>query len=163
MGLLASPGEFDRFERDPYAALIFYHSESGLLAEYEDPITELAVPTDTQIKAALDIFIRMRGLEAERHGCADCEIDKLTCDIDKLRLGNTKLDFLKQGSAFEMKWNILSMIGREAYHIIKHLGSLYAVAPALIDRNGNGFYCSRCLQVSPKKHSRFLDFDYGRP
>ena len=155
---------FNSFERDPRASLLFYHKQSGLLREYEDEAEVLTPPTDEDVHEAVGRYNEHVGQEASLGACAGCR-EYLPADI-LTKKAIDSLEHLALQDDRKAAYMNLSTEGKKAHHVLEIRGSFYCVAPSLLHLEGTehmGHFCKKCLLISPKGHSRFLDFDYGVP
>ena len=169
------------FEQDPRAAVLVYHSQSGLLHEYEAPKDSLKIYSDEidesdssklfmnteeekeHIKRAIERFNDAVGQEKAYMYCAGCGELYEKDECKEVFLKDHDVDHLVVDESFEMYWNDLNPVFKAAHHIVKFENKTLAIAPDLINESKNsGHFCNGCLQNEcPVNHSRFLDFDYG--
>ena len=142
-----------KFEKDPRAAVLLYHFQSGLLKEFEAPKSDLKMFSDgptpdgeekklfsktdkemTHIENAVKAFNHQIGQEANYIGCAGCGEIFRDEECDEILLGHKHIEHLVLDKQSQTDWITLSPIGRTAHHVTKFEDKLYAIAPLLIHK-----------------------------
>jgi hypothetical protein len=174
------------FETDPRAAVHLYYTAGGLMRENEAPLDDLTTPDPELVEQAVRHFLAATNSDDQK-GCAACGTLMSVSEgkMTEHDLGSSSLSHLVLAAPVDAAridaYQRMSPFGRSAHHIAPRTKAggkcdgahtdhlLYAVAQELLDDEDRGWYCKPCLGTTVPKwsskigHTRFKEFDYGRP
>ena len=114
------------FERDPRAAVLVYHIQSGLLHELEAPQKDVEnLCTDNLsdndktsfLFNAVDKFNKAIGQEEKYVCCASCGVINRSSECSLIQLGDEKLDHLLVNDEFSNWWKQLHPVYQAAHNV----------------------------------------------